>query len=117
MALLLLSCSGIMGVPQSESILPEIGERALREILGYRLRRARVERDLTQDKLAKRVQMSRASLANIESGRQTISAYALYRLATELDIALPDFFAQNLELPPDLPPLVRDWIEKEASSP
>jgi len=41
---------------------------------------------LTQAEVAKRVGLSRASLANIETGRQKILLHNLYRLAAVLDV-------------------------------
>ena len=46
---------------------------------------------LTQDKLAKRLAMSRASLASIETGRQNVQVHQLYVLATALDLEPRDF--------------------------
>lgn len=52
---------------------------------------------LTQAQLAGKVKMSRASIANIESGRQNILLHHVYALATALD------FAKVADLLPPLP--------------
>jgi transcriptional regulator with XRE-family HTH domain len=52
---------------------------------------------LTQAKLANKVKMSRASIANIESGRQNILLHHVYALAAALD------FTKVGELLPPLP--------------
>ena len=52
---------------------------------------------LTQAQLASKVKMSRASIANIESGRQNILLHHVYALATALD------FTKVADLLPSLP--------------
>ena len=52
---------------------------------------------LTQAELASKVKMSRASIANIESGRQNILLHHVYALAAALD------FAKVADLLPPLP--------------
>lgn len=41
---------------------------------------------MTQDELAKLTGMSRASIANMETGRQAMSAYQAYLIATALEL-------------------------------
>ena len=53
--------------------------------------------DLTQAQLASRVMMSRASIANIEGGRQNILLHHVYALATALN------FTKVADLLPPLP--------------
>lgn len=45
----------------------------------------------TQEKLAKKVGISRASLANIETGRQSVLVHQLYSLAEALGLSPQDF--------------------------
>lgn len=52
---------------------------------------------MTQAKLASKVKMSRASIANIESGRQNVLLHHVYALAVALD------FAKVADLLPPLP--------------
>lgn len=47
----------------------------------------RKQLDLTQDKLAARVGISRASIANIERGRQNVALHHAYNLASALDLS------------------------------
>lgn len=53
--------------------------------------------DITQAELASRVKMSRASIANIESGRQNILLHHVYALAAVLE------FKKVAELLPPMP--------------
>lgn len=75
---------------------------------------------LTQAQLASKVKMSRASIANIESGRQNILLHHVYALAAALD------FAKVADLLPPLPhksigeelkmTLVNEKLSKESLS-
>jgi transcriptional regulator with XRE-family HTH domain len=77
---------------------------------------------LTQEALAQRVGISRASLANIETGRQSVLVHQLYALATALDLAPADFLLPANDagaraeweqvLPDDLKPLQKNQIAR-----
>jgi transcriptional regulator with XRE-family HTH domain len=72
--------------------------------LGTLIRNRRKKLLLTQRDLAARIGISRASLANIETGRQTLLVHQLYALATALDLAPSDL------LPPTMADeSSRDW--------
>jgi transcriptional regulator with XRE-family HTH domain len=99
---------------QPEFIYKAIGERvkARRRTLGW-----------TQEQLAPRLGMSRASLANIETGRQTVLVHQLYRFAEALEMSPADLLpmpqgaavastATELPLPDDLNPQQRRQIAK-----
>lgn len=45
---------------------------------------------MTQERLAVLIGMSRASLANIETGRQTVLIHHLYRIAEQLQLDITD---------------------------
>ncbi len=66
------------------------------KILGKRIRDLRKGLGRTQDQLAKQVGISRASLANIEGGRQQVLVHHLVGLAAALDLDTP----AQLLLPP-----------------
>lgn len=59
--------------------------------IGAIIRERRKPLKLTQDKLAKKLGISRASLANIETGRQRVLVHQLYSLAAELKLDPSDF--------------------------
>jgi transcriptional regulator with XRE-family HTH domain len=77
---------------------------------------------LTQETLAQRVGISRASLANIETGRQSVQVHQLYALASALDLAPADFLLPasdsgaraewDQRLPDDLKPLQKNQIAR-----
>jgi transcriptional regulator with XRE-family HTH domain len=60
--------------------------RRFYEEVGRRLRRARLDAGLTQQELAEQVELSRASIANIEAGRQQFPLHALILFARALKV-------------------------------
>lgn len=54
-------------------------------LFGERVRELREGRSVTQEELAKRVQLSRASITNIERGRQRVLLHQLVNIAAALD--------------------------------
>lgn len=54
-------------------------------MFGDRVRELREERSVTQEELARRVQLSRSSITNIEKGRQRVLLHQLVNIATALD--------------------------------
>lgn len=62
-------------------------KKSLYAALGRRIAEARGL--MTQQQLAEKVEMSRASIANIERGNQSVSLFNLYVIADALGIADP----------------------------
>jgi transcriptional regulator with XRE-family HTH domain len=63
-----------------------MAEEAIYKAFGRAVATRRRKLELTQAELAARVGMSRASVANIESGRQSVLLHHVYGLAEALDI-------------------------------
>jgi transcriptional regulator with XRE-family HTH domain len=61
-------------------------ESELYEELGRLVRQHRERLGMSQEKLAEAIELSRASVANIETGRQRIPLHHLYRLARALKV-------------------------------
>jgi transcriptional regulator with XRE-family HTH domain len=59
--------------------------------IGALIKTRRKHFKLTQETLATQLAISRASLANIETGRQKILVHQLYSLAAALDLSPADF--------------------------
>ena len=57
--------------------------------IGRRIKRFRKVAGQTQAQLASRIGMSRASIANIEGGRQNFLLHYLYAIAAALDLGTP----------------------------
>ncbi len=65
--------------------------RQVNRNLGILVRGRRRAINLTQADIAERVGVSRASIANIEAGEQTVSVAMLLRIAAGLDMPVEDF--------------------------
>lgn len=90
----------------------------LYEVVGAELRARRAACGLKQDELALRVGMSRASVANIEGGRQAISLHHLTDLAEALGTTASSVLraaetrrTKPDSMPADLPPAVQTFIK------
>lgn len=66
-----------------------MGVERIYKTLGIRIRDLRKSLGLTQDRLAKQVGISRASLANIERGKQQVLVHHLFALADGLQLESP----------------------------
>lgn len=104
---------GHVDIPGRAKYAHRVKYDELYDRLGTLIRDRRKKLLLTQHELAGRIGISRASLANIETGRQKVLVHQLYALATALDLApsdlLPPMAASessrdwsNLPLPDDL---------------
>lgn len=60
------------------------------KIIGSKIKQRREESKLTQEEIAKELNLSRASIANYESGKQRISVAELYNLAERFGIDIMD---------------------------
>jgi transcriptional regulator with XRE-family HTH domain len=78
-------------------------------LFGANVRAARSNADMTQDTLARKIGMTRSSVANLEAGRQRIPLHLLYEIASALRVEprelLPDV---RDETPLDLAQLESD---------
>ena len=90
----------------------------LYEAVGAELRAQRAARGLKQEDLALRVGISRASVANIEGGRQAISLHHLSDLAEALGTTASSVLraaearrSKPDSVPADLPPAVQAFIK------
>src|ERR1700728_4911224 len=97
---------------------PESIYRHIGEVMRNRRRSSKPR--LTQETLAQRVGISRASLANIETGRQSVLVHQLYAFAEVLELSPSDFLLPANDasaragweevLPDDLRPQQKDHI-------
>ena len=69
-----------------------MGIRKLRNDIGRKLKSLRLERGLSQEKLAEHVNMSREHISCIECGKNLASTETLYTLAKFFEIDIKEFF-------------------------
>lgn len=96
---------------------------ALYRHIGATIKRKRKKLGLTQEQLATRMATSRASLANVETGRQNVLVHQLYHFAANLDLKIEDLLPpivnsnaasslSDFPLPKDLSRLQREQITR-----
>lgn len=81
---------------------------ALYRHIGATIKLKRKQLGLTQEQLAARMATSRASLANVETGRQNVLVHQLYSFAENLDLKIEDllppvFNPDSASSPSDFP--------------
>lgn len=76
----------------------QIDEDLLYREVGTRIRERRLLVGLTQERLAERSGISRASIAVIEGGKQRSPLHVLYRLCAALDIETATLIPSNAEV-------------------
>ena len=83
-----------------------MNETNLYTSLGKAIATKRNELGLTQAFVAKKIGLTRASLANIETGRQKVLLHHVYRLASALELpTIMDLIPASLSAPLDTEPL------------
>jgi transcriptional regulator with XRE-family HTH domain len=78
------------------------GHAVMLRSVGEKIRVARQAARMTQDQVAKRIGMTRSSVANLEAGRQDMNLSRLAGLARVLSLDLNEVIAL-VELPPEPP--------------
>jgi len=73
-------------------------EKVIYDYIGKKIRQIREQRDMKQESLAGALGLSRASVANYESGRQAISISDLYKLADFLKTEICDILPSVKEI-------------------
>jgi len=70
-----------------------MGIRKLRNEIGRKVKNLRLEKGLSQEKLAEYVDMSREHISCIERGKHLVTIETLYKLAKYFDIDIKYFFS------------------------
>ena len=81
-------------------------ESVIYNIIGKRLKDIRLEKELTQEDIAKIIDSSKASVANYESGKQSIYISDIYKIALELNVDIQRFLPTSDEVKEKLPKFI-----------
>lgn len=83
--------------------------------LGQNIRKARISKGYNQDTFAQMLKLSRASIVNIEKGRQRPTIHFLYDVSKITNIALTDLLP-TISTETDLNPIWKKQIQKKLSN-
>ncbi len=106
--------SGIIGYGETWEGTEIEKEQDFYRDVGRRVRETRKKIGMTQKFLASRVSLSRASVTNLEMGRQKLMLHTLVDIATELRVAPDDLIPRpKAQSPSPLDDLLKDRPETE----
>ena len=66
-------------------------------MLGERIRQLRIERGLTQDELADKLNVVRTTVAGWEKGKRTPDIFMLCKIADTFEMSLDDLVGRKIE--------------------
>ena len=69
-----------------------MGIRKIRNKIGRNIKSLRIEKGLSQEKLAEYVNISREHLSCLERGKYSINIETLYNIANFFEVDIKDFF-------------------------
>jgi transcriptional regulator with XRE-family HTH domain len=81
------------------SIFTRMNTPSIYQEIGIAIKARRKQLDMTQEHLAALIGISRASLANIETGRQTVLIHHLYKIAEQLQLDIIDLLPEQIGRP------------------
>lgn len=77
---------------RKKSAIIEKTDNDIRINIGYLIKQIRKEKNLSAETVAKKIEISRAALTQIENGRNNISAVTIWKLACVLGVEASNFF-------------------------
>lgn len=75
-----------------------IDERKLYETIGQEIKKIRKTKGYNQSELASKINIERTSITNIESGRQKVTLFALYKICALFEIEPSDLLPEAGEV-------------------
>lgn len=64
----------------------------IRKNIGLRIRELRLNKGMSQEKLALKIEMDRSYFASVENGNRNISIVNLYKIVNGLEVTMEEFF-------------------------
>ena len=71
-------------------------DKAILLAIGQNIKKVRTEKKISQTELALLVQSQKASMSRIEAGQANIKVFSLYRIASSLNVTIPELL-QNVQ--------------------
>lgn len=75
-------------------LMTNLSDEQIYSIIGMKIKETRIRLGMTQTELAKRINMVRTSLTNIESGKQKLAIHMLYKIAGVLKVPVTDLLPE-----------------------
>jgi transcriptional regulator with XRE-family HTH domain len=75
-----------------------IDQDALYKLIGEKIKISRQKLGISQDKLAEEMNLSRASIVNIEKGRQKATIHFLYKVAYVLEVKPTEILPESVKV-------------------
>ncbi len=95
--------------------MTELEQKSLYITIGLKIKEFRQNRGLNQEKFAKLLNLTRASIVNIEQGRQRLSIHLLYDICKIVNVTIKDILPDLLE--DDKTELLPIWKKKIENAP
>jgi transcriptional regulator with XRE-family HTH domain len=83
------------------------------EIIGKKIRDFRENMKMSQTVLGEKVELTRSSVANIESGRQKVQIDTLYKIAQILEVEIQDLLPKLVDLTNDNTEFLDEIYDKD----
>ncbi len=81
-------CASVCDVENAKDAAPAV-------LFGQRVRRLRLERGLTQERLSELADLHRTYISSLENGHRNVSLELIYQLADGLGVHVRDLFPPN----------------------
>ncbi len=83
-------------------------KKTLYLLLGQKIRKARSDRDVTQEELSKKLSVTGATISYIEKGAQSVSVHLLYEIAEALGMEIHSLIPTLQEVKNAIPSLDKE---------
>ena len=70
----------------------------IQEKFGFKVKKFRIDKGLSQEKLALNADLDRTYIPSIEKGKRNVSIVVIEKIAIALDVDIKEFFDSNSEI-------------------